>query len=94
MFALTFEAARDSGLAIVAGAVVIAVVAGVADQDDRRQAAHRRRARRSSPLVVWTQRVDVGECADRVGATLAAGAVDDTTCTFFGQDVTVSSPLG
>ncbi|MET0324933.1 MAG: hypothetical protein ABW219_06900, partial [Ilumatobacteraceae bacterium] len=45
-------------------------------------------------LVVWTQRVDVGECADRVGVTLAAGAVDDTTCTFFGQDVTVSSPLG
>jgi hypothetical protein len=42
--------------------------------------------------VVWSQRADVQACADRVGATLAAGAVDDTTCTFFGHEVTVEAP--
>ena len=34
------------------------------------------------------------ECADRVGATLHVGAVDDTTCTFLGRDVTVTAPFG
>jgi protein-S-isoprenylcysteine O-methyltransferase Ste14 len=45
-------------------------------------------------VLVWSQRQSLQDCADRVGDTLAAGAVDDTTCTFFGRDVTVSSPLG
>jgi hypothetical protein len=45
-------------------------------------------------VLVWSQRQSLQDCADRVGGTLAAGAVDDTTCTFFGRDVTVSSPLG
>jgi hypothetical protein len=45
-------------------------------------------------VAVWSQRESVQDCADRVGATLEAGAVDDTTCTFFGRDVTVTSPLG
>ena len=43
--------------------------------------------------VVWSQRTSLVECADRVGATLQAGAVDDTTCTFLGRDVTVPAPL-
>jgi hypothetical protein len=45
-------------------------------------------------VLVWSQRQSLQDCADRVGTTLGAGAVDDTTCTFFGRDVTVSSPLG
>jgi hypothetical protein len=44
--------------------------------------------------VVWSQRESVQDCADRVGARLEAGAVDDTTCTFFGRHVTITSPLG
>jgi protein-S-isoprenylcysteine O-methyltransferase Ste14 len=45
-------------------------------------------------VLVWSQRQTLQDCADRVGATLGAGAVDDTTCTFFGRDVTISAPLG
>ena len=45
-------------------------------------------------VVVWSQRAALQDCADRVGATLAAGSVDDTTCAFFGREVTVTSPLG
>ena len=44
--------------------------------------------------VVWSQRESLVECAGRVGSTLEVGAVDDTTCTFLGRDVTVTSPLG
>jgi hypothetical protein len=43
-------------------------------------------------VAVWSQRESVQECADRVGTTLHAGAVDDATCTFFGRPVTIPSP--
>ncbi len=39
--------------------------------------------------LVWSQRAELTDCADDVRATIAAGAFDDTTCTFFGQDVTI-----
>jgi hypothetical protein len=45
-------------------------------------------------VAVWSQRESVQDCADRVGTTLQAGAIDDATCTFFGRPVTVPSPLG
>lgn len=45
-------------------------------------------------LLVWTQRASLDDCADGVMESLRAGAVDDTTCTFFGRDVTIRSPLG
>jgi Flp pilus assembly protein TadB len=44
--------------------------------------------------LVWWQRGNLQDCADRVGRTLGAGATDTTTCTFFGRDVSVDSPLG
>ena len=42
--------------------------------------------------LVWTQRAELTDCADEVRAswtTVAPGATAGTTCTFFGQDVTV-----
>ena len=45
-------------------------------------------------LVVWNQREEVQDCAERVRTTLAADAVDDTSCTFLGRQVTVPAPLG
>lgn len=39
--------------------------------------------------LVWSQRTELVDCADDVRDNVAAGAFDDTTCTFFGQDVTV-----
>ena len=44
--------------------------------------------------AVWSQRETLQDCAGDVGQTLAAGATDTTTCTFFGRDVTVPSPRG
>ena len=40
-------------------------------------------------FIVYSQRTELVDCADSVNATLAAGLAPDTTCTFFGQDVTV-----
>lgn len=39
-------------------------------------------------LLVWTQRTSLDDCADRVRAAEFRG---DTTCSFFGRDVTVST---
>jgi hypothetical protein len=90
---LELTTVRDVALAIVVGAVVLAVVAAVIVKVI------------VSKLVVvalllvvaavvWQQRGAVVDCADSVRQTLSAGASDDTTCTFFGRDVTVASPLG
>ena len=40
-------------------------------------------------FIVYSQRTELVDCADSVNATLAAGLAPDTTCTFFGQDVTI-----
>lgn len=92
MLALTFETARNTGLAILAGAVVVAVViAWVVKAIVSKVIGLVLLA--GVAVAVWSQRESLQDCADRVGTTLSAGAVDDTTCTFFGRDVTVASPL-
>jgi hypothetical protein len=89
---LELTTVRDVALAIAVGAVVLAVVAALIVKMI------------VSKLivvglllvvagVVWQQRGAVVDCADSVRQTLSEGASDDTTCTFFGRDVTVASPL-
>lgn len=39
--------------------------------------------------VVWSQREELLECADEVQATVDNSLANDTTCTFFGRDVTI-----
>ncbi len=92
MVALTFENARDWALAIVTGAVVLAfVLAWLVKQVVAKLLTVALLAGLAG--AVWTQRTSVQDCAQRVRTTLQAGADDDTTCTFFGRQVTVSSPL-
>ena len=43
-------------------------------------------------VLVWSQRASLDDCADRVRESVAAGATTDTTCSFLGQDVTISAP--
>ena len=45
-------------------------------------------------LLVWTQRTSLQECADKVraGADAGAGLTEvETTCSFFGRDVPIST---
>jgi len=39
--------------------------------------------------LVWSQRAELTDCADNVQASIAQALADDTTCTFFGRDVTL-----
>lgn len=84
---------RDIALAIVAGAIVLAVVSAIVMKAIVTKLLTIG-VLVGLALVVWFQRGSLQDCADRVGQTLAAGATDSTTCTFFGRDVTVDSPLG
>ncbi len=84
---------RDVALAIVTGAVVLAVVFAVVIRWVVGKLVTVL-VLGSLAAVVWWQRETLQECAGDVGQTLAAGASDATTCTFFGRDVTVPSPRG
>jgi hypothetical protein len=41
----------------------------------------------------YSQRAQITDCVDKVQAQATSMASVDTTCTFFGQDVTVKVPL-
>ena len=46
-------------------------------------------------VVVWSQRDSLQECADKVRAEVRADGLGvDTTCNFFGRDVTISTDQG
>lgn len=42
-------------------------------------------------LLAWTQRTALDDCAADVRQRLTTDTADDTTCTFFGRDVTVGA---
>lgn len=44
-------------------------------------------------LGVFSQRVEIVSCVDAVKSQATTLAAIETTCTFFGQDVTVKVPL-
>lgn len=92
MTAIELSTVRDIALGIVVGAVVLAVVFAVVIKwiVGKLLAVAILGALAG---IVWWQRDSLQDCADRVGQTLAAGATNSTTCTFFGRDVTVDSPL-
>ncbi len=41
----------------------------------------------------YSQRAQISDCVDKVKSQATTTASVDTTCTFFGQDVTVKVPL-
>lgn len=46
-------------------------------------------------LLLWSQRTELKECADKVAAGVqTAGTEVDTTCRFFGKDIRVTLPGG
>ena len=90
---LEFGTVRDVALAIVVGAVVLAIVAALVVKMIVSKVVVVVLLLIGA-AVVWQQRGAVVDCADSVRQTLSQGTADDTTCTFFGRDVTVASPLG
>jgi hypothetical protein len=44
-------------------------------------------------LAGYSQRAEISACAEKVENQATATATIDTTCTFFGQEITVKVPL-
>ena len=42
-------------------------------------------------VLVWSQRAALQDCADRVTDSVKAGRPTDTTCSFFGQEITIDA---
>lgn len=92
MIGLELETARNTALVVVLAAVGLAVAgAWIVKAIVVKVVAVALLV--TVAAVVWSERRSLADCADRVGSTLQAGAVDDTTCRFLGRDVTISSPL-
>lgn len=89
--AIDLDTAKNVGIAVVVGLVVLAILAAWVLKTVAQKVA----------LVVilgllgvlvWSQRANLDECADRVKATAATGFTEDTECTFFFQDVSIDAP--
>lgn len=91
--AVELSTARDVALAIVVGAIVLAVVFAIVIKWIVGKVLTVG-VLVALAAVVWWQRDTVLACADGVRDTLAADATSSATCTFFGRDVTVDPPLG
>jgi hypothetical protein len=92
VIALEFETARNTALLVVLGALGLALAgAWIVKAIVMKLVTVALLV--TIAAVVWSERRSLADCADRVGAVLHAGARDDTTCTFLGRDVTISSPL-
>ena len=92
MLGLDFDTVRNAALVAIAVAIVLAVAGAwiVKALIGKLLAVI---VLGALAAVVWSQRESLQDCARRVGDTLEPGAVDDTTCTFLGRDVTITSPL-
>ena len=88
MLALDIQAAKNLGIAIIGGFIVLSFVSAVVIKNVV--------AKLLTMLVmvglalgVWTQRTALQDCSDRVQAQVSSGSTADTTCRFFGTDVDV-----
>lgn len=88
MTAFDLDTAQNSSLWVVGGAVVVALLAVWVVKAVVTKVLTVVVLLAIAGLV-YSQRVELTDCADQVRQTLSAGAENDTTCTFFGRSVTV-----
>lgn len=89
VLALTVESAKNVGLLVLAGVLVVGILA-VKLMRSVTQKAISLLLTAGIVLGVWTQRANLSDCADQVKSQAAAGTVPSTTCTFFGTQVELS----
>lgn len=87
MLALTLDQAKTIALLVVLALVVLAVGAAWVMKEITQKVALVVILGLLA-LLVWSQRASLDDCADRVRASEFRG---DTTCSFFGRDVTISA---
>ena len=90
MLALTVESAKN--IALVAAVLLVAVAVAAAWM--LKTAAQRIAVTVIFCLLAvlaWSQRAALEDCAGRVTDSVQAGRPTDTTCSFFGQEVTIDA---
>lgn len=87
MFALTLGQAKTIAVLVVIGLVVFALGAAWIMNEIAQKVALVVILGLLA-LLVWTQRSSLDECADKVRE---GGVRGDTTCSFFGRDVQIST---
>lgn len=91
MTSMTVDGAKNIGIAVALGLVVIMVLMAWLVTNVT--------AKLISVLIVaglafgvWTQRTSLEDCAGKVKDRAALGNTSDVTCTFLGSDIDVSVP--
>jgi hypothetical protein len=90
MLAITFETARTVAMIAVGVFLIGAVVAGILMKTIAQKLALVAILGLLAALV-WTQRTALEDCAQLVRENVTDA---DTTCTFFGQDITIATGSG
>jgi hypothetical protein len=91
MTAMTLDSAKNLGIAIAVGALVVMVVMAWLIKNVVTKVL--------SVVIlgglafgVWTQRSSLESCADKVKDRALVGGVEEITCSFLGTDVNVPVP--
>jgi hypothetical protein len=91
MTAMTYESAKNIGIAVAVGLVAVMLVVAFAIKNVT--------AKLITVVIVgglafgvWTQRSSLQDCAGRVKDRTALGDTSDVTCSFMGSDVNISAP--
>ena len=87
MLALTLGQAKTIGILVVVALVALALISAWIMKTVAQKAALAVILGLLA-LLVWTQRSSLDECADKVRA---GGVRVDTTCSFFGSDIKIST---
>lgn len=88
LVALTLDSAKQIGVALVIGFVVLSIVAATVIKNITTKIITTLLLA-GFALGVWTQRANVQDCAADVRANAAVGDTTVTTCRFFGTDIDV-----
>jgi protein-S-isoprenylcysteine O-methyltransferase Ste14 len=90
MVALSLDAARNAAIVVVVVFVAMAIASAWLMRSIAQKVALAV-VLGLLALLVWTQRAGLDRCADDVREARAAGQRTDTTCSFLGQDITITS---
>ena len=90
MTAMTFETAKNIGIAVAVGLVALMLVLAMVIKNVTAKLI-------TIVLVgglafgVWTQRSSLQDCADQVKDRAALGDTSDVVCSFLGSDITINA---
>lgn len=90
MLALTLEAAKNGAIIAVVVLVALAIAAAWLMKSIAQKVALAV-VLGLLAILIWTQRASLDDCANRVEEAHAAGTLTDTTCTFLGQNISVTT---